>query len=74
VEVTDGHRRWMVNHFHVTLFPDKTWVIPRSDTVFQRQGDKLVFIEGDLNELDLCRRQFASVGIEVVYGTTKGQV
>ena len=49
-----------------SLYPDKVWVIPRSNTMFQRRGDRLVFIEGDPHEFEMNRQHFALVGIEVV--------
>lgn len=61
----DGHRRWMVSLF-ASLYPDKTWVVPRSNTVFRREGERLVFVEGSYTEYLVCKENFGKVGIAVV--------
>lgn len=63
--LADGEIRWMISLFE-SLYPDKLWVVPRSDSVFQRRGDQLVFIEGSHDEYLACRHNFGKVGIEVV--------
>ena len=64
-ELPDGEIRWMLSLWE-SLRPDKLWVIPRSETVFQRQGDQLVFLEGDETEFAVNRQHFALIGVEVV--------
>jgi hypothetical protein len=63
--IPDMEIRWMLNLFE-SLRPNKVWVVPRSNSVFQRQGDRLVFIEGTHDEYLACRFNFGKVGIEVV--------
>ena len=65
VVLADGEIRWMISLFE-SLYPDKVWVVPRSNSVFQRRGDQLVFIEGSHDEYLACRHNFGKVGIEVV--------
>jgi hypothetical protein len=62
-----GHARWSILMWE-SLTEGKLWVIPRSETVFQRQGDRLVFIEGTDQEFDAVKAHFAPIGVEVVVG------
>ncbi len=65
METPDGERRWMVGLFE-SLYPDKVWVVPRSNTTFQRRGERLYFIDGSETEYLLCKERFGKVGIAVV--------
>lgn len=62
-----GFTRWCILMWE-SLTEGKLWVIPRSQTVFQRQGDRLVFIEGTDEEFDAVKAHFAPIGVEVVVG------
>jgi len=61
----DVEIRWMISLFE-SLYPDKVWVVPRSQSVFQRRGERLVFIEGKHSEYLVCKHNFGKVGIAVV--------
>jgi hypothetical protein len=63
--VADGEIRWMVSLLE-SLYPDKLWVVPRSDSTFQRRGDQLVFLSGTHDEYLACRYNFGKIGVEVV--------
>jgi hypothetical protein len=60
-------KRWCIVMWE-SLTDGKLWAIPRSETVFQRQGDRLVFIEGTDREYDVVKAHFAEIGVEVVPG------
>ena len=68
----DGGKRWMIQLWQ-GMTEGTLWAIPRSETIFQRQGDKLVFIEGSLSEYMACREWFATIGVEVTAGPAKGR-
>ena len=65
--LNEGFTRWTIMMWE-SLTEGKLWVIPRSETVFQRQGDRLVFIEGTDDEFDTVKAHFAPIGVEVVVG------
>jgi len=59
--------RWCIQMWE-SLHEGKLWVIPRSETVFQMQDGRLVFIEGTDEEFDQVKEHFAEIGVEVVVG------
>ena len=63
----DGEARWMIQLFE-SLHPDKTWIIPRSNSVLQRDGNDLLFLDGTHDEYMACKYNFAKVGITVRWG------
>jgi len=67
-EAMDSGIRWSIQLWE-SLFPNKTWVIPRSGTVFRRDNDRLVFIEGSEQEYEQVKPYFEAIGVEVVRNT-----
>jgi len=65
--INPSYKRWCIQLWE-SLTEGKLWAIPRSETVFQRQGDRLVFIEGTDREYDVVKAHFAEIGVEVVVG------
>ena len=63
--INDDHRRWTIQMW-TGLRDGQYWAIPRSQTVFQKQGSVLVFIEGDEHEFELVRGYFENIGVPVV--------
>lgn len=65
--MSEDFSRWCRGMWE-TLNEGMVWIIPRSETVFQRQGDRLVFIEGTDAEFDAVKTHFEPIGVEVVVG------
>ena len=65
--MTENFNRWC-RWMWESLTEGMVWIIPRSETVFQRQGDRLVFIEGTDDEFDAVKAHFEPIGVEVVVG------
>jgi hypothetical protein len=72
VRANEDFTAWCQQHF-ARLNEGGTWIVPRSNLVFTKRGDKLYLTErgpytgyNQQEDLDLHRHHFGQAGIEIV--------